>query len=32
MYGGEWQVIISEGEIAAYFSRLYMQNFIELKT
>lgn len=32
LYGGEWQVIISDSDISVYFSKNYIENYIELKT
>lgn len=28
LFGGEWQVVIGEGEIGGYFSQKYIANYI----
>jgi hypothetical protein len=28
IFGGEWQVVIGEGEIATYFSKKYIEAYI----
>ena len=32
IFGGEWQVIIGEGDIFTYFSTRTIENYIELRT
>lgn len=32
IFGGEWQVIIGEGDIAVYFNTLHVDHYIELST